>query len=194
MNVPLLQMPAHDAQVAFEEYRAAVKARHSEEDEAIMRGYKAMAEGKPVVDVSEAIKAAGLDEVGRPRLAICRADGHYCWYSAGLHTGAVFAMEERYNDRAHTRYLQLPPRLFGPDSELKGKLKYSRIRAIVPSIPPRLRPKAALSNYHILWEAEWETVPRDPYLLRHLYGYLYAVLAEWDLTELERAVLKGVRP
>ena len=43
----------------------------------------------------------------------------------------------------------------------------------------------------ILWEAEWETVPRDPLLLRHLAGGLYAVMASWDLTPLERAVLKG---
>jgi hypothetical protein len=41
----------------------------------------------------------------------------------------------------------------------------------------------------ILWEAEWQHVPSDPLLLRHITGPLYAVLASWDLTELERAVL-----
>ena len=35
-------------------------------------------------------------------------------------------------------------------------------------------------------------VPRTSrMLLRHLSGQLYAVLAVWDLTELERAVLAG---
>lgn len=69
------------------------------------------------------------------------------------------------------------------------------LAAIVPTIPPRLRPPHNLSGYHILWEAEWgqEDVlpPGDPALLRHLGGDLYAVLAVWDLTPLERSVLAG---
>jgi hypothetical protein len=62
---------------------------------------------------------------------------------------------------------------------------------LVPIVPPQLRPKHKIENYHTLWEVEsWTLVPpRDPMLLRHLGGYLYAVLAVWDLTDLERAVL-----
>jgi hypothetical protein len=33
--------------------------------------------------------------------------------------------------------------------------------------------------------------PEDPALLKHIGGDLYAVLAVWNLTELERAVLSG---
>ena len=64
-------------------------------------------------------------------------------------------------------------------------------RARVPMIPPRLRADRALANYHILWEAEWINPPRDPLLLRHLGKFFYAVLATWDLTPLEQAVLAG---
>ena len=35
--------------------------------------------------------------------------------------------------------------------------------------------------------------PRDPALLRNITGTLYAVLAVWDLTEVERAVLGMTR-
>lgn len=39
---------------------------------------------------------------------------------------------------------------------------------------------------------EWAPVPpTDPFLLRHLGGTLYVVLAQWDLTPLEKAVLAG---
>jgi hypothetical protein len=34
---------------------------------------------------------------------------------------------------------------------------------------------------------------RDPYLLRHVGGALYAVLAAWDLTDLERAIMSARR-
>lgn len=65
---------------------------------------------------------------------------------------------------------------------------------MVPHIPPALRPARKLENYHILWEADWQQdPPRDPMLLKRLAGTFYAVLAVWDLTDLERAVLNGVR-
>lgn len=35
--------------------------------------------------------------------------------------------------------------------------------------------------------------PVDPALLKHIGGDLYAVVATWDLTDLERAVLDGHR-
>jgi hypothetical protein len=62
---------------------------------------------------------------------------------------------------------------------------------LVPIVPPQLRPKHDLANYHTFWEVEHWTLcpPRDPMLLRHLGGWLYAVLAVWDLTPVERAVL-----
>lgn len=54
------------------------------------------------------------------------------------------------------------------------------------------------ASCHILWEVEvWSDTrlgpqaDRDPYLLRYLGGDLWMVLGEWDLTDLERAVMAG---
>jgi hypothetical protein len=43
----------------------------------------------------------------------------------------------------------------------------------------------------VLWEVEeWKRIPPvDPALIRHVRGDLWAVLATWDLTDLERYVL-----
>jgi len=72
------------------------------------------------------------------------------------------------------------------------KRNEARARALVPMIPPKFRPTAKLSNYHIMFEAVWKPVPPvDPFLLKHLGGTLYVVLAQWDLTPLEQAVLAG---
>ena len=68
-----------------------------------------------------------------------------------------------------------------------------RAKAIVPIVPPQFRPAGSLKRYFILWEADWEEVPRDPMLLRYLGGDLFAVLAVWDLTEIERTVLARTR-
>lgn len=64
--------------------------------------------------------------------------------------------------------------------------------ALVPLVPAPIRPRGALDGYRILFEPKWEPVPPvDPMLLKHLHGALYVVLAHWDLTPLERAVLAG---
>ncbi len=50
----------------------------------------------------------------------------------------------------------------------------------------------------ILWEVKrWSSQritaepDRDPLLLRQIGGDLYAIMAQWDLTELERLVMRG---
>jgi hypothetical protein len=190
------------AREAFLAYRNLVReGRATEDDELLMRSYRAIAQGKRVLDLRETLKLGGLDEQLRPRLAIARADLQHVVFGHSWHA-------ERWCYRPDGRSGRLPfsdgraiavtrgvyPLLDGASyvTKVEGKRPgYSRIRAAVPPIPAHLRPPAtALSGLHILWEAEWEPVaPRDPILLKRIGGFLYAVLAQWDLTELERAVL-----
>jgi hypothetical protein len=68
------------------------------------------------------------------------------------------------------------------------------IQTSVPIIPPRFTPQTGLHNYHVLWEVEkWDVVtpPKDPLLLKRVSPNVFGVLAAWDLTDVERAVLRG---
>ena len=40
-------------------------------------------------------------------------------------------------------------------------------------------------------QANWESAPRDPYLLRRITQDLFVVLAQWELTETERFVMES---
>jgi len=189
MNVTTISMDKHEARKAFELYHAAVKARHSYEDKAIMDGYRALSKGLPVINVREAIIAAGTDHLFHPRLAIARADFKRCFYRRWTNGSARFAKE---------RWPQATTIRGGVFNFSDGSLPLFKgdtveAEAVVPNIPPQFRPRGSLKRYHILWEADWKQVPRDPMLLRHLGGDLFAVLAVWDLTEIERAVLSGTR-
>jgi hypothetical protein len=68
--------------------------------------------------------------------------------------------------------------------------------ASVPGVPPALRPadKGWPSKHYVLWETDWDDVPEDPALLKPLGALLYVVVATWDLTELEQAVLGMRKP
>jgi hypothetical protein len=195
MELKTIQMERAMARRHFLDYRAAVRERHGEEDAEIMRGYRALAKGQQLIKLSETIAAGGFELKSRtnaaapvlvPKLAVMAADQKWCWLLTQADGSLQFKAHDSWRSKKAER-VEFPAGTF-------AGLSHSRdnFRALVPPIPPRLRPTIALSNFHILWEAEWQRcAPKDPALLRHIGGDLYAVLAVWDLTELERAVLMG---
>lgn len=188
------------ARRAFLEYKAAVEQTGSAEDEAIMRGYREIAAGKQVISLQQVMKAGGIKPNGYPNLAIARADTTRVCVDFNDHRGdcAFYDIISRNGRPIASSCTVIPHKTF-PAAPLDAKgnhlPRYQVKRAMVPSIPPRFRPAYALKNYHILFEVDsWEIVPPvDPALLKNLGGGLYAVLAVWDLSELERAVLGMTR-
>lgn len=208
MNLATIDMPIEEAQRAFEEYRDAVRERHDDEDEAIMRGYRVLAKGQQVLNLRKMLKAGGVtrldlprpfDRQGRiavtvPRLAVARANRTTVWTN-GVDKRGRCTMQTKRDPHVNNNFdvMRFADGTFDPGTRDEG-WHNPRIRAVVPNVPPRLRPRAGLGNFHILFEAEWDIDPEppvDPALLRHISGDLYAVVAVWDLTELERAVLAG---
>jgi|AGTN01.1.fsa_nt_gi hypothetical protein len=197
MQMAELKMPADEARAAFLDYRRAVRANRTAEDELLMNAYRQVASGKRVIDIYATIKAGGLDEQQRPKLAIGRA----IWPRVFLYRGHWPLQFRRHNQATYCKsdVVEIPEAILGRPPEVK------RVRpdgttfrstptisgmALTPSIPPWARPKFKLEGYHILWEAVWEKAPPvDPALLKHIGGPLYVVLATWDLTPLERSVL-----
>jgi len=181
---------AIDRVVARDLYRQYKKHRHWSEpmDDEIRRAYQLIAQGRLVIKALESIKAAGLGEDTFPKLAICRAgQGTHCHLRIENDGSAVFLAQWRTEDHHRRQRIALPAGTF---PAVKRDWDHTHAKAIVPLVPAHLRPKRGLANYHILWEADWQAVPRDPYLLRRIgRADLWLVVAAWDLTEVERAVL-----
>jgi hypothetical protein len=219
MDVPVIEMEAEQAKEAFQEYREAVRSTSKEKyaearreyealDRAVMRGYREIAKGHALLKLSDALRHGGVEErrwegdwwqqdryVRRdfagtfPRLAVCRADARHVFCSGVQSDGTVIFRADEQWSRRKADEVRVEKAFDAPENHA------ARFhRAIVPTIPPPLRPAHKLSGYHILWEAEWDlSAPVDPMLLKHLGGELYAVLAVWNLSELEQAVLGGMR-
>jgi hypothetical protein len=176
------------------------------EDDAILRSYQALSRGRRVLELVATMRAAGCyaadDRVPqnrlRPRFAIARADKQWCWFD---YDGARprFVSEEHAHWSHRTRGMKhvsktLPAHTFAAHEQLsRDQTEKLAARALLPAIPLVLRPAAArLREYLVLWEATWEEAPpRDPLLLAPLGGTLYAVVAQWDLSPLERAAMMG---
>lgn len=155
----------------------------------IQRCYDAIAQGRMVIRALASIAAAGLGDDHLPKLAIVRADAPECHVYMRSDGGARFSTKAWTRDDHRRCYVDVPAGSFPEQSRRWGR----QFAAMTPLIPIHLRPRRGLANYHILFEAEWRPVPpKDPMLLRRIgYADLWVVLAAWDLTEIERAVLAG---
>lgn len=192
MNVQPITMDRKQAREAFLAYKRSVRARHDQETDAIMRGYRQLSLGRQVVELRSAILGGGLDAQHRPRIAFARADARWCFYQrAQREAGGHFVWKHDPDGRIASwwRSSRHHTRIVAPEDTLPVVERWQR--AQVPLVPPQYMPKrGALGNFHLLWEAVWQPAPPvDPMLLRSLGGGLYVVVAQWDLTPLERAVL-----
>lgn len=186
------------------EYAEMSPRRLTDDDKIAMAGYEAMAEGHVLIDLAQVMSAAGTDDKGFPKLAVGRAD--LTAVSVEMHSdgAAVFFTTDgrgyqtywTYNrgktdQTKDTRNVFLPIGTFGHIP--RDRYAVREAKALVPRIPPQYRPPVSrLAEHYILWEAVWTPqVPVDPYLLKPIGGYIYAVVAEWDLTPLEQAVMRS---
>ncbi len=179
MKTETIKVDQHEAAKLYRTYMEH-RGVFTKEDQEIARIYRQIARSNKVIRAYESIRNAGFDTEGRPLLAIARADVRQCRFDQ--YDGYAL-----YRD-ANRQYLK--------SSTLrvtwKGLPFMSRgLQALVPLIPVYLRPRKNLADYHILWEADWTAVPVDPMLLRKIGGDAWLVVAAWDLTEAERAVLAG---
>lgn len=209
MEVATLQMSQEEAHQKLRACREQLHKRADDEYTALEQGYAALAKGTPLIDVEIALRDCPFDEKGRPRLAVARADRKQVrvdwrqgtqWCS--FHTAVDYRFDARWPTLSTSFNLgrehgHKEPQSWRNNPEIPYPTDIEGY-ALVPMVPPDVRPNGALRRYHILWEVEkWSemrhrTEPdRDPYLLELLGGSLYRVVAEWDLTDLERAVMRG---
>ena len=178
MNVQRIEFDKTQADALYRAYKAH-RGAHTKEDAEIERIYYQISRGRKVIRAHESIRAAGVDAAGRPKLALIRANVRRCRLSHYTRDRVEFTDDAN----PWRNSIKIPWPGYQP-------IQNSH-RALVPMIPVHLRPSDHLERYHILWEADWQAVPVDPMLLRKIGGDAWIVVAAWDLTPIEQAVLAG---
>lgn len=175
-------------------YRSYKEHKHysTPVDREVQRAYQLLAQGRLVIRALESIKVAGLNADGLPKLVL--APAHAKQVRGIVQANGSATLDARSHPAwwhstpariiAQRAYFAFPRGSFDTTFRADGV-------ATVPPIPVPHRPQRGLSNYHILWEAEWTRVPpSDPMLLRRIgKADLWAVLAVWELTLVEQAAL-----
>jgi hypothetical protein len=190
-------------------YARRDKSLIEQEDEVLMRSYEEMAKGARLINLQSVLQGAGLNSKHLPNLAIARADWKevwLTWHNGGSwsHPDSFVFHENRWEPNWNKKdsvfsngIPALPIKTFGAElqnQEWRQNNHYPvlPVHALVPAVPAHLRPDGNLDKYHILFEANWQAkAPPDPILLRHVAGVIYSVVAQWDLTSIEKSVLEG---
>lgn len=197
MDIAPFTVEREKAKELWKEYVDACKKNPKDEFLKDMKAiYNQMKSGRKVVDIHEVFRRGGLTIEGYPRLAIARADIKkvYCYYRRNGRV-TFYNTLPYWSNKVSSSDVDIPgvyPAL--NENQIKDKWReYLRLEAPLPAIPASIKPSRNLQAYHILWEVDkWEPIPpRDPYLLRRLSPNMFVVVAGWELTELERAVMKG---
>lgn len=202
MDLTTIEMDPAEARQHADELEAHRK-HLTPEEEAFLDGYRALASGRPIINLRETIAAGGCfddDNYALPRLAVARAFDSWVTVTRDFVGRLTFHTS---SNRNVAWKLDLGRVMRPLNSSIGEYATYGSRRAMVPPVPigtrmrlgaPRRggwRPRLTLFEV-----GEWAWTPRppgDPALLRHVGGDLYVVEATWDLTDLERAVLAGAR-
>lgn len=188
MNVTTVDMDQLEASEKLMAYRARKHKDAEKEYAAAIALLEAAEAGHSIINVGDAIASAPRDDKGRPLLAIARADRKQVkFYHGRWPSSYTFdCSKQSYQTESLTKIFVRP------------NLPVASIGfATVPMVPADVRPDTGqLKDWHILFEVEqWHDSsvidpPIDPLLLSHIQGEFYQVIAEWNLTEIERAAMR----
>lgn len=179
------------------------KTRIEKEDEMLKEAYRELSRFQTVINIHTAISRTGLNDKRLPKLAVCRADAERCFIRAENVKGQRvlrFGMGPNfYRAKADTVVnVSIPESMYRPldNWSWRREQKFPQLDSVsarVPVVPPEHRPaNEDLKDYFILWEAVWDhTAPIDPFLLKQVNENFYVVVAQWDLSELERTLLEA---
>ena len=201
--VPLVTgLSKEKAKELWKSHCEAIRKTPTKHLKTMKKAYRAISAGETIIDIYDAFQKAGKHDNDRPKLAIARAHLSRIWFQARDNgAGSFWSSREHFRNFSgvNNASVRLPEGIFGSWSTDKWeRWAWNRVASTaVPPVPAEHMPKSKLNNYFILWEVEpfgWadEPIPPgDPMLLKRLSPNLFVVLAVWDLSPLERAVLRG---
>lgn len=192
MKVETIKINKKQALKEWKDYIEILKTRKEKYLREMKQLYFHAKRGKRIIDIYAVFKATGLNEKDEPKLAISPIklkEINFRRWSSG--EGAF----KKHGWNWSKFDVSLPTKTFSFKLDERNNLIASeRIRADVPIVPARILKSITtkkLSDFYILWECNnWEERPRDPILLKRISQNLFVVFAVWNLTTLERSVIK----
>lgn len=182
----------------WREYVALAKKNPKDQMIKEMRNvYNHAKRGHKLIDIRTAMKAGGIKWVMHndnrwqvPNLAICPATAKtvICNY---LMNGTLRFQDSYRSKRSDIKLDNIVESYTWSDG---STYRSKELTALVPIVPKTIWRKPLQNDHYIIWEVDkWTTkeASLDPALLKRLSKFVFVVLAEWELTPLEKSVIDG---
>ena len=91
MDVKTVSIPESEAEKIYKEYLAVVKVRKEKHLDDLKKVYKALKDGKKIIDIYDAFKNTGDGEDGNPKLAIAQANKKEVQFNKEVRGGGIFS-------------------------------------------------------------------------------------------------------
>jgi len=195
-NLETISMPREEAREKWKEHIIAIKQNQTQQLRQLKEAYYLLSKGKRILDLFTTLKQVGLNEKSEPRLAICQAHAVSCYFrKLSDSLSGIYSINRGISSwQTKSADINLPSGIYPTwEKNEQGGIKNELLKCPVPLIPVNKQPASPLENFYLLWEVEsWMPVPpKDPMLLRRLTKNLFAIIATWNLTKLERAIIRG---
>lgn len=208
MQVEELVVEKKEVEQELESLKTAIKEGYISKRTTITRDllavYGHLKHGGKIIDLFQTFRKVGLNENGNPKLGIVQYGARYCYLYKKHSGGAIFSNENKTSWQVYANKSNGDVEVPGDTFEWTEDLNESgnnRWKTVAPIIPPRVltiaSAKLTPQNYHVLFEAElWAkskppAPPGDPILGKMLTPNIFGVIATWNLTELEKIIIKG---
>ena len=201
-KVEKIIVPKEQAKIEWKKYCEVLKKRKDKHLKIMKESMYFAKQGKALINIYDVIKKGGLNKNNEPRLAIARADINEVLFERRDTGSGIFGVSQRYSRGVEW----LKDNVYMPDKTFKihwereenstWNIKGKLLKTKVPLVPVELTPEGSLRNYYILWEVKsWEILPevKDPFLLKRISENMFVILGSWDITELERAIIEGLK-
>ena len=195
-----IEISKYNARDQLRSLRRVMHERVESEYRDLERLYVAASGGARLIDIGDAFRRTGFHGNGWPKMGIARADKKRVEFSIGWGNGADgqsmrfdAAGDRRDTGGRSSSCVYVPLRMASPPVPNAQQIRETH--ASVPLVPPqvldRQGAKLDLTRFHILFEAQWATTPRpaDPFLLRRVSRYVFALVDQWDVTPIEALVM-----
>lgn len=214
MNTPVIEMGEAEARELYKDYAEQIKERGEKAEQYLKdlkQTYYHLSQGRKIIDIFEVFKNNSLRDNGDPILGIARADWKKVYFHKERMGAGTFSDIESNWNHSNNPSVALPSTTFKdwalvplPDdadewAKNNRDIERARLQVKVPLIPSHILPNGSLDNYYILFEVEegaWAEKPvppvgADPYLLKRINTNTFVILAEWDITPIEQAIMRG---
>lgn len=205
MEIESVDMTIEEAENAYKKYAELVKIREEKSLEILKQATYHLSQGRKVLNIFDSIKQGGVDGNKEPKLAIGRADWGTVFFTKHRGKSGAFGSERVGSNWGKVDSVRLPVNYFDDEWDQimhtwGSEPKRPTVKSPIPIIPGELMPEGKLKNYYILFEVgQWEEdlsrrrIGDDPLLLRRLSENMFVVLASWDVSPLEKAILEGLK-